>query len=83
MIWNENQFRDGEATVMRQASIETSMTCYIDQYAVATAAALYEAVGRTPNSKPADVTSGDTPANSDSANAVIPLQLNAATEFVK
>jgi hypothetical protein len=46
--------------LMRHESISTTMSYYVGRNAEATAAALYEAVGRRPNSKPAGDTSGDT-----------------------
>jgi integrase len=58
--WSERVMPAQLKELMRHESISTTMSYYVGRNAEATAAALYEAVGRRPNSKPAGDTSGDT-----------------------
>jgi len=81
--WSERVMPAQLKELMRHESIETSMTYYVGRNAEATAAALYEAVGRTPNSKPAGDTSGDTSRNADRRDEQSPAQPKAAQGFMK
>jgi len=81
--WSERVMPAQLKELMRHEDISTTMKYYVGRNAEATAAALYEAVGRTPNSKPAGDTCGDTPTNLASCKAESPSQLDAATDFME
>jgi len=58
--WSELVMPAKLQELMRHESIDTTMSYYVGRNAQTTAAALYEAVGRKPESTPKSDTSGDT-----------------------
>jgi len=79
--WSERVMPAQLRELMRHESIETTMTYYVGRNAEATAAALYESVGRKPNKPASGDTFGDTSRNADSENEESLTQPIAASGF--
>lgn len=76
--WSERVMPAQLRELMRHESIETTMTYYVGRNAEATAAALYESVGRKPNKLVSGDTFGDTSQNAALRNENSPSQHIAA-----
>lgn len=81
--WSERVMPAQLKELMRHESIETTMTYYVGRNAEATAAALYESVGRTPKKTESGDTFGDTSRNAQSKSENSPSQHVAASGLMK
>ena len=71
--WSERVMPAQLKELMRHESIDTTRSYYVGRNAESTAAALYEAVGRSPKSPPKSDTSGDTSITEETLNENSPM----------